>query len=99
MAIIGESSADVQVVFNGEIKAKLENDGSINNAELVSFVRGLFTASDMGGADFGEDGTVKPVSTKIEEDMVIGDIFFQMGYAANAWELNKKQASKYNNIE
>ena len=100
MAIIGESSADVQVVFNGKIKTNLEKAGDINNAELVSFVRGLFTASDMGGADFGEDGTVKPVSTKIEENMVIGDIFFQMGYAANGWELNKNQArSKYNNIE
>ena len=99
MAVIGESSADVQVVFNGDIEVKVNSDSSINNGEVLSFVRGLFTASDMGGAAFGNDGTVKPVSTKVENDMVISDIFFQMGYAANAWALQSEQTGKYNNLE
>ena len=99
MAVIGESSADVQVVFNGDIETKVNSDSSINNGEVLSFVRGLFTASDMGGAAFGNDGTVKPVSTKVENDMVISDIFFQMGYAANAWALQSEQTGKYNNLE
>ena len=99
MAMIGESSADIQVVFNGDIETNVNNDSSINNGEVLSFVRGLFTASDMGGAAFGADGTVKPVSTKVENDMVIGDIFFQMGYAANAWALQSERTGKYNNLE
>ncbi|MDD5021554.1 MAG: hypothetical protein PHR82_05375 [Endomicrobiaceae bacterium] len=82
IAIVGERSADIDVRLLGNAQKLIGKAiGDMNNAKFRSVIKGLFTVSDNGGAAFGADGTVKPVSTRVEENMVISDIYYQMGYA------------------
>jgi hypothetical protein len=90
IAVVGEQSASLKVKMSDKLRDDLiakikpwsEKDGYNSEGRLNSIIMGLFSGSENGGMQISsEDRTVKPVGpTGIQENMVINDIYRQLGF-------------------
>ena len=80
IAVIGETSSKTNIKMSDSLRNSLSN--KIDTGNLSSVLRGLFANTDKGGMAISKiDGKVKPMGDAIQENMVIGDIYLQMGFA------------------
>ncbi|MDR0723655.1 MAG: hypothetical protein LBF23_00500 [Endomicrobium sp.] len=107
IAVIGQQTASLEIKMSNGIRDVLLNkigsafEGYTPSGMLNSMLRGLFASSDNGGMALGSDGKVKPVGAKgVEENMVIGDIYQQLGYSMRTYydNIGKSNFAKSNNI-
>ena len=79
IAVIGEMSSKTNIKMSDSLRNALSD---IDTGNLSSVLRGLFANTDKGGMAISKiDGKVKPMGDAIQENMVIGDIYLQMGFA------------------
>ncbi|MDR1523109.1 MAG: hypothetical protein LBS29_04080 [Endomicrobium sp.] len=89
ISVIGQQSSSLQIKMSNGIRDIILNkigtsapEGYTPAGMLDSMLKGLFANRDNGGMALGSDGKVKPVGAKgIEESMVIGDIYRQLGFS------------------
>jgi hypothetical protein len=95
IAIVGERTADRQIKMS-DTAADIVKELGYKNGEVDSVMRGMLGVTDNGGLAIGKtDGKVKPVGAKgIQENMVISDIYYQLGYALQRGMEKKLSGSK-----
>ncbi|MCL1971906.1 MAG: hypothetical protein FWG57_02815 [Endomicrobia bacterium] len=94
ISVIGETTADRKILMT-DSAAKIVESLGYKNREIDSVMRGMFGVSDKGGLKFGADGRVKPVGEQgVQENMVISDIYYQLGYALQRGIIEKNLSGK-----